>query len=378
LAYAGRGLALDQGGLNRNVNTALLTVEERKAANPLTSDDPDVLPGQTDVAAPDGPENEINTGFLWDAALRANLTIRNYGFSIDGTRYNFPPTSSYSLSLEHDPAATNTIVAYSTNVSLAPFTDPYFRGWDPVFPDYFRYKEWEREFDTKYVNGSEDLPSLSLVRLMHDHTGNFGTAIDGVNTPELQQADNDYAVGLLVEKVSKSKYADNTLIFIIEDDSQDGPDHVNSHRSIAFVVGSYVKQGALVSSSYNTVNFLRTIEEVLGILPMNLNDALARPMTDIFNTKPSKWSYTAVIAPTLYNTELPLPPKPAGLVVPKTTHDAAYWAKVTEGMDFSVEDRVDFATFNHVLWVGLMGDQPYPTGPSGKDLRENRKELLAD
>jgi YVTN family beta-propeller protein len=378
LAYAGRGLALDQGGLNRNVNTALLTVEERQAANPLTSDDPDVLPGQTDVAAPDGPENEINTGFLWDAALRANLTIRNYGFSVDGTRYNFPPTSSYSLSLEHDPAATNTIVAYPTNVSLAPFTDPYFRGWDPVFPDYFRYKEWEREFDTKYVNGSEDLPSLSLVRLMHDHTGNFGTAIDGVNTPELQQADNDYAVGLLVEKVSKSKYADNTLIFIIEDDSQDGPDHVNSHRSIAFVVGSYVKQGALVSSSYNTVNFLRTIEEVLGILPMNLNDALARPMTDIFNTKPSKWSYSAVIAPTLYNTELPLPPKPAGLVVPKTTHDAAYWAKVTEGMDFSVEDRVDFATFNHVLWVGLMGDKPYPTTSSGKDLRENRKELLAN
>ena len=224
LAYAGRGFSLDQGGLNRSVNVAIPGVEERQAANPLTSDDPDVLPGQTDVAAPDGPNNEVNTGFLWDAALRANLTVRSYGFAIDGTRYNFPQDSPYSISLAHDPASTNTIVAYSTNVSLAPYTDPYFRGWDPTYPDFWRFKEWEREFDTKFVNGTEDLPAMSLVRLMNDHTGAFATAIDGVNTPEIQQADNDYAVGMLVEKISKSKYANDTLIFIIEDDAQDGPD----------------------------------------------------------------------------------------------------------------------------------------------------------
>jgi hypothetical protein len=368
VAYAGRGLALDQGGLNRNVNVALPNVVERQAANPLTPDDPDVLPGQTDVAAPDGPDNEVNTGFLWDSALRANLTVRNYGFAIDTTRYSFPQTSSYSLTLAHNPASTGTQVAFPTNVSLAPYTDPYFRGWDPAFPDYFRYKEWEREFDTKYVAGGEDLPSLNLVRLMNDHTGNFDTAIDGVNTPELQQADNDYAVGLLVEKISKSKYANNTLVFVIEDDSQDGPDHVDSHRSIAFVVGAYVKQGALVSTQYNTIDFLRTIEEVLGFPPMNLNDALARPMTDIFNTTPSPWSFTATPAPILYNTELPLPPKAADLIVPKPTHDAAYWAQVTKGMDFTSEDLFDFAVYNRILWAGLMGNQPYPTAPTGMDL----------
>jgi DNA-binding beta-propeller fold protein YncE len=377
LAYAGRGLALDQGGLNRNVNVALPSVAERQAANPLTSADPDVLPGQTDVAAPDGPDNEINSGFLWDSVLRANLTVRNYGFSIDGTRYAFPQTSSYSLSLAHDPAATNTIVAYPTNVSLAPYTDPYFRGWDPTYPDYYRYTEWEREFDNTYNNGTKELPALSLVRLMNDHTGNFNTAIDGVNTPEVQQADNDYAVGLLVEKISKSKYANNTLIFVIEDDSQDGPDHVDSHRSVAFVAGAYVKQGALVSSSYNTVNLLRTIEEVLGLPPMNLNDALARPMADIFNTKPTGWSFTAVPAPILYNTELPLPPKPAGLVVPKAMHEAAYWARVSAGVDFTSEDRMDFASYNRILWEGLMGDTPYPAAHTGLDLRQNRAELLA-
>jgi DNA-binding beta-propeller fold protein YncE len=371
LAYAGRGLALDQGGLNRNVNTALPDVAARQAVDPLTPDDPDVMAGTTDVAAPDGPDDEINTGFLWDDALRAKLSVRNYGFSVDGTRYNFPASSSYSLSLAHDPAATHTQVAFPTNVALAPFTDPYFRGWDPVYPDYYRYTEWAREFDTKYAAGSEDLPALSLVRLMHDHTGNFATATDGVNTPELQQADNDYAVALLVEKIAKSKYADNTLIFVIEDDSQDGPDHVDSHRSVAFVAGAYVKQGAVVSSSYNTINLLRTIEEVLGLPPMNLNDALARPMTDIFNTQPSPWSFSAVPAPTLYNTQLPLPPKPVSLVVPPTTHDAAYWAKATVGVDFTGEDRMDFASYNHILWNGLMGNQPYPAAPAGSDLDQD-------
>ena len=132
-------------------------------------------------------------------------------------------------------------------------------------------------------------------------------------------ADNDYAVGLLIQKIANSMYANNTLIFVVEDDAQDGGDHVDSHRSIAFVAGAYVKQGALVSTPYNTIDFLRTMEEVLGLQKlarlMNLNDALASPMADIFNTTPSPWSFTA--APSAMslrpNTALPLPPKPAGL-----------------------------------------------------------------
>lgn len=364
--YAGRGLSLDSEGLNRNVNVSIPTASQRQNADPMTPADPDLLAGQANMAAPDGPDNQVNTGYFWDSALRANLSVRNYGFFIDGSRYQLPHTSAYFLTLAHDPASTGTQTAFSTNVSLAPYTDPYFRGWDPTYPDFWRYKEWEREFDSQYASGKVDLPALSLVRFMNDHTGDFATAIDGVNTPELQQADNDYAVGMLVEKISKSKYANNTLIFIIEDDSQDGPDHVDSHRSIAFVAGAYVKQGAVISSSYNTVNFLRTMEEVLGLPPLNLNDALARPMTDIFNTTPSAWSFTAVPAPSLYNTQLPLPPKPVSLVVPKTTHDAAYWAMVTKGMDFTAEDRMGFAAYNHILWVGLMGNKPYPAVQNGQ------------
>lgn len=378
VAYAMRGLSLDTEGVNRHVNVAYATIAARRAANPLTPDDPDLLPGQTDVAAPDGPDNEVNTGYLWDSALRHKLTVRNYGFFVDTTRYMLPPGSSHYIPLLLDPHATKTTVAYPASAALAPYTDPYFRGFDNSFPDYYRYKEWEREFDTRYAKaGGEELPALSLVRFMHDHTGNFATAIAGVNTPELQQADNDYAVGLLVEKISKSRYAHNTLIFVIEDDSQDGGDHVDSHRSIALVAGAFVKQGALVSTQYNTINFLRTIEEVLGLPPMNLNDALARPMADIFNTTPSPWSFAAAPAPILYRTTLPLPSRPAGLIVPQPTHAPQYWARVTEGMDFTSEDRFDFARYNRILWQGLMGDRPYPAAPTGMDLRQNRAELLA-
>jgi YVTN family beta-propeller protein len=374
--YAGRGLSLD-GGTDRSVNVSLPTVSERQAANPLTPDDPDVLPGQVDITAPDGPNNSVNAGFLWDAALRANLTVRNYGFYVDTTRYVFPQSSQYSITLAHDPASTGTQTAFPANVALAPYTDLYFRGWDPTYPDYWRYTEWAREFDTRYADGTQELPNLTLVRLMNDHTGNFATAIDGVNTPELQQADNDYAVGLLVQKISESRYADDTLIFVIEDDSQDGPDHVDSHRTVAFVAGAWVKRGAVVSTEYNTIDFVRTIEEVLGLPPLNLNDALARPMADVFSTTPRAWSFTAVPSAQLYNTQLPLPPKPAGLVVPKPLHDAAWWAQTTAGVDFASEDSMDFGAYNRITWTGVMGDRPYPAAPTGLDLRRDRAELLA-
>jgi len=377
LEYAGRGLSNDSEGTNRNVNVGYEDLKDRLKANPLTPDDPDVLPGTTDTAAPDGTDNEINGGYLWNAALRAHLSLRNYGFFIDLTRYELPSRlSKYSIPELTDPFASKTQVAYSTSPALRPYTDPYFRGFDNAFPDYYRFTEWKREFTTNYAKGN--LPRLSLVRLMHDHTGNFSTAIAGVNTPELQEADNDYAVGLLVQTVAESQYKDNTLIFVIEDDSQNGGDHVDSHRSIAFIVGPYIKKNALVSTAYNTVDFLRTIEEVLGLPPLNLNDAVAVPMADVFDLKQKKWSYTATASQLLGRTSLPLPASvnKNAAAAPRPTHDASYWAEVTKGMDFSAEDRFDFDQYNHILWRGLMGDRPFPEIPSGLDLRQNRSELL--
>ncbi len=362
VVYGFRALSLDSEGLNRSVNVGFPTLAERRAANPLTPNDPDVLPGQTDAGAPDGPNDEINTGYLWNAVLRAGLTVRNYGFFIDTTCYNEP---ACAIPVIHDPAASNTVVAYPTNAVLAPYTDRYYRGFDNNFPDYYRFKEWERDFDTNYASGG--LPTLSLVRLMHDHTGNFDTAIDMVNTPELMQADNDYAVGLLVQKIANSIYAQNTLIFVVEDDAQDGADHVDSHRTIAFVAGPYVKQGAVVSTAYNTVDFIRTMEEVLGVKQfLNLNDALGHPMADVFTSIPQKWSFTAIPSTYLYATALPLPTAPTGMKIPKSTHDSVYWARVTKGLDFSDADRVDPFVYNRILWKGMMHNKPYPASLQGR------------
>jgi DNA-binding beta-propeller fold protein YncE len=378
--YAQRGLSLDTEGMNRNVNVAIPTLAQRQASDPLmpggalsanVTGGEDLLPGQTDVDAPDGPNDEVNTGYLWDDALRAGLTVRDYGFFVDTNCYNEPRCQT---PLAHYPFTTNTIVAPPTNVALTPYTDQYFRGFDPAFPDYYRFKEWERDFDTNYATGG--LPNLTLIRFMHDHTGSFGTAIDKVNTPERDVADNDYAVGLVVQKIANNPlYKNNTLIFVVEDDAQDGGDHMDSHRTTAYVAGAYVRD-AIVSTPYTTLNFMRTMEEVLGLPPMNLNDALAAPMSDIFNTSPNPWTFIATPAAILYCTQLPLPASNTPCNDP--TPNVAYWTRVTRGMDFDDADLVDGATFNHVLWKGMMGNKPYPSHPSGKDLRQNRDKLLAD
>jgi YVTN family beta-propeller protein len=370
--YAGRGVSYDSEGTNRNINVAYATLAQRLAANPVSPQDPDVLPGITDTAAPDGPNNQIDTGHLWDQALRAGLTVRNYGFFIDLARYQLPAPYStlFGIPEDTDPFSKGEQVAFSTNAALRPLTDVYFRGFDNIFPDYYRYTEWSRDVD------AGGLPQLSLLRVMHDHTGNFSTALDGVNTPELQVADNDYAVGLVVQKIASSQYAGDTLIFVIEDDAQDGGDHVDAHRSIAFVVGPYVKQHAVVSTSYNTVNMVRTMEEILGLDPLNLNDSVALPMTDVFDLNQSKWSYTATPSAMLYNTTLPLPAKAAGLKIPKSTHNAAYWARVTKGLDFSKEDLVDAVAYNRILWAGLKGDRIYPGDASLAQTRSLYKKAL--
>jgi hypothetical protein len=256
-------------------------------------------------------------------------------------------------------------------------TDPYFRGFDTAFPEYYRYQEWAREFAQFEANGN--LPNLSLVRMGRDHTGSFTTSLDGTGTPDTQVADNDYAVGLLVQTIANSKaYAGNTLVFSIEDDAQNGGDHVDAHRSIAFIAGPYVKQGKVISTNFNTVDMVRTMTEILGAKPFNLNVAVANPMTDVFNESLSTWTFKAQPSAILAGTKLPIDPTLfAGVKPLQPTHDSNYWAAVTKGMDFTVEDNMDFRAYNHVLWQGMMGDKPYPEVPSGKDMRANRASILA-
>jgi DNA-binding beta-propeller fold protein YncE len=364
--YAKRGAPYDSEGDNRNVDVGLATLAERRAANPLYPPDANLLPGTNNVAAPDGPQGEAQRGYLWDSAMRAGLSVRNYGFFLDLTRYFVP--GPVHIPPVRDPFAARQIVAYPANPQLAPVTDPYYRGFDNEFPDYYREEEWARAYDEDAAHGT--LPALSLVRLMHDHTGSFATAIDRVNTPETQVADNDAAVGRLVAHVAHSRAARSTLIFIVEDDAQNGPDHVDAHRTTAFIIGPYVRRHAVVSRRYTTVNLLRTIEDVLGIDHLTLNDAYQRPMSAVFDLHQSPaWDYTAVTADVLAATDLPHAARHA---VAEPAHPAAYWVAKTAGYDWSAEDRIDAEAYDRILWAGLKGDTPYPTGRSGEDLSFQR------
>jgi DNA-binding beta-propeller fold protein YncE len=349
------GLAYESEGDNRGINLV-----SRTGTN---ASDPDVLPGKTDVAAPDGPNHEVNTGYIWDQAIRKGLTVRNYGFFDDniGSAVPFPQNQS-------------TAQVHPANFALAANTDLYFRGFDQNNADYYLYQEWASEFDSKYKNGG--LPNLNLIRLPHDHTGNYTTALANINTPELELADNDYAVGLVIDKIAHSVYANDTLIFVIEDDAQNGGDHVDAHRSNAFIAGPYVKHGAVVSTQYNTISFGRTMERVLGLDPVHLSDAVAQPMADVFDVTQAEWTYSATPSAMLYNSTLPLPTKAAGLKVPKPAHDAKYWARVTKGLDFSKEDRLDPEAYNRILWEGLKGGQVYPGDANLAETHRRYKQAL--
>lgn len=246
VAYAGRrSFTYDWEGDNRNINVGLPSVAERKAVNPLLPDDPDLLPGTVDVAAPD-VEGGAGAGYLWDGALRAGLGLRNYG--VFGDNINQVTATPFAEGMQQ---------IVPTKAALRDHTDPYFRGYDQDNADYYLFKEWEREFDQYAAQG--DLPGLSFVRFPHDHFGNFGSAKYGVNTPDTQMADNDYAVGLLIEKVAGSRFKNDTLIFVVEDDAQNGPDHVDAHRSIALVVVPMSSRGrSSRSATLRSIWFVRS------------------------------------------------------------------------------------------------------------------------
>jgi len=369
--YADRGLQVDQLGYNRNVDVALPTKAARKAVDPLiVPDDPDALAGDRDVAELDGPDGAEGAGYIWDSALRAGLTVRNYGF------FGVPPRSTWRPVIR-EPWKEGRVVIAPSKPALLDKSDLYYWGLDLAYPDYWRFVEWRREFDA--FAGKGQLPSLMLVDLPTDHFGQFKEAIDGVNTVETQMADNDYALGLLVETISKSPFAKDTLIFVVEDDAQDGPDHADSHRTISFIAGPYVKRRAVISQRYTTVNLIRTIEAVLGASPMGLNDAFARPMTAVFDVRQAPdWAFAAAVPPALRTTQLPLPPDAradAASACLRPLHTAAYWSAAMAGQDFSSVDRLDTPAFNRALWKGLAGERPYPRR-TGRDLRADRAALL--
>jgi DNA-binding beta-propeller fold protein YncE len=375
-ARVNRGLSYEGEGQNRNIPVNLNTTAARDfffdptgTTTPysnntagLSGGTPNILAGNGDHAVTDGPAG-IGRGYIYDAVLSAGGTIRNYGWMA-----NTPGSIGTIANPIKDPFTAGVIQTTMAKQLFfqTGFYDPFFRAYDQAYPDLWRFNEWNREFQQFVTNGN--LPTLSMIRgLSHDHTGSFGSALGGVNTPELQQADNDFAVGKLVEAVAHSPYASNTLIIIIEDDCQDGADHVDSHRSTSYIVGPYVKQNTVVSTRYSQPSVLRTIEDILGTQHINLNTFYTRPMADVFDiTSSGAWTFTAVASTLLKQTTLALAQGDSKVQFAegpdlKPTHNAKYWAAKTRGFDFSAEDRVPADLYNKILWEGLKGTRaPVP------------------
>jgi len=330
-----------------------------------------IEPGHKDITADEGADDldsEALGGYIWDSVLRAGQTVRHYGLYAD-ENYYVVPSAGYPLYLPivRNAFAEKAVQAVPGRPSLKDRTDLYYRGWDLDTPDQYRFEEWNREFNLYVKNGN--LPNFEMVDFMNDHFGNFSSNIAHLENPLAQMASNDYAVGRLVEAVSNSPYWKDTAIFVVEDDAQNGPDHVDAHRSTVFVISPYTKSGAVVHTNYNSVNVVRTIEDILGVNYLGLNDANAVPMSDVFIRQPNLQPYVAPIPgilcqPPVDPTLVPECNNPGNRPITaavKPLHDGAWWAQATKGFNFKHADLVDSDLFNRVLWKGIMGDdKPYP------------------
>ncbi|MGI8988127.1 MAG: alkaline phosphatase family protein [Bryobacteraceae bacterium] len=266
-------------------------------------------------------------GYLWTNARAAGISMRNYGYFVNNRVK--PLEDGIQIDSVRDPI-------------LSQVTNPNYRGFDLAYPDVERAKVFLKDLADFEAKG--DMPRLCFVRLGNDHTS--GTAA-GKIAPLSAVADNDYALGMLVEGVSKSRFWEDTAIFVVEDDAQNGPDHVDSHRSPAFAISPYAKHGAVDSSMYNTVSMLRTIEFILGLRPMTQFDAAARPMGAAFDT-------TTVNTP--YAAEKPR------IALDDRNPAASATAARSAKMDFDGEDRNDDDELNEILWAAIRGrSAPAPT-----------------
>jgi YVTN family beta-propeller protein len=295
----------------------------RGAPYPSESSDPATAPNRDPAQA-----------YIWDRLAAAHISFRNYGFYVN--------TQSDGSSQATDPV-------------LDANTDHHFRGFDLACPDSAnsftprkancgpaRFTEWKNEFDDYVKNNN--LPTVELLRLPNDH--NSGTTV-GAPTPRAYTADNDWALGQVVDAVSHSKYWANTAIFVTEDDAQDGPDHVDAHRTIAEVISPYTRTGRVDSTFYSTASMLRTIELIVGLHPLTQFDAYATPMLAAFTNKPDLTPYTAQ--------------RPSQNLQEVNPVDAPFAAQ-SEQQDLTKEDQINMQQFNLATWASVKGaNVPMPS-----------------
>jgi YVTN family beta-propeller protein len=293
-------------------------------------------------------------GFIWNDALEHGKTVRDFGEFT--TPHHFwkathKPQAGWLESYRDFITGSNAI-GYYAEVGLPDLRScvaTNYMAFDLNVPDVLRAAEFIEDF--KQFEQSGQLPNLTILWLPDDHTS--GTK-HGAPTPAAQVADNDLAFGQIIEAVSHSKFWTNTCIFAIEDDPQDGWDHVSGYRTTAYVASPYTKRHAVVHTQYNHTSLLRTMELILGIPPMNQMDATATPMFDCFTNEPDFAAFDAV------TNNVPLDqmnPEPKKISDSQLRKDALVSAK----LPLDKEDQCPEDLFNHILWRAMKGpNAPYP------------------
>jgi DNA-binding beta-propeller fold protein YncE len=269
-------------------------------------------------------------GYLWDECIRKKVSVRSYGefVSRDPTR---PPTLEPGA--EPEPAGVGPVKA--SVPGLEGRIHPTYPPFDLKVRDQVRADIWLREFQAFEKNGQ--LPSLSIIKIGNDHTN--GTAANSP-TPRAMVADNDLALGRIVEAVTHSVYWKDSAIFVLEDDAQNGPDHVDAHRSPGYVISPYVRRGVVDSTLYTTTGMMRTMELILGLEPLTQYDAAATPMYAAFQMTP-------VLTP--------FAKRDARTNLDEMNRASAPGAAASARMDFDEEDLIPENELNEILWKSVKG-----------------------
>ena len=296
----------------------------------------------------DDPLAFSSAGFIWDLVLKKGMTFRNYGEFNDSEVQ--PTKVTWSQVYDDFKSKTGKIVirAIPKLHTLEPYNCPTFPGFTNKIPDVYRAQEFIKELKNYEKKG--ELPNLITMLLPNDHT-------NGVNenypTPKAAVADNDLALGQIVDAISHTQFWKETAIFVIQDDPQSGLDHVDGKRTIALCISPYVKRGEVISTQYNQNSILRTIELILGLPPMTQLDLTAEPMTDCFTDKPDFTPYKV------------LPNKiPLDQINPKLSAlkgKELFWARKSMNQSFDQADEIDDDVLNRIVWYATKGyDVKYP------------------
>jgi YVTN family beta-propeller protein len=292
------------------------------------------------------------SGCIWDAALKKGKTFRDWGEFADPekARYAPSPPPTWFAAYEDYKAGTHKYkyIADTDVANLRPYLDKNYHYWPLIQSDQARASEFIREY-TEFSK-TDTVPNLMEMSLPSDHTSGINQTYP---TPRSMVADNDLALGRIVDAVSHSPQWKNTCIFVIEDDAQNGPDHVDGHRTAYQVFSPYVKHGAVDSHFYTTLNMVKSIEMMLGLDPLNRFDYLAGPIDTAFTNTPDLTPYSAVPNTT-----------PIGEHSPKRsamTPLMRHWSDVSARLDWSHADAADPDKLNHIIWASVHPDgRPYP------------------